>query len=422
MPPWYRLDNAGKLYPSLSDRRMTTIFRLSADLTAPIHSGRLQEALDNLMPRFPHFAVHLKKGVFWYSLETSTHTPMIQRDSKYPCMRYPLLRRGLFPFRVRCWKNRIAVEFSHVLSDGMGASIFLKSLIAEYLHLSGINRRDCGSLPVPGESPKPNEDEDAFRRYGDPSFPNPPKLEKAFRLPLPLEQPGYYKVTTGRMPLAALKEKARDYGVSITEILISVMLDAFRAIVLDMPPNLRKKLIAPIRINVPVNLRRFWDTKTQRNFFISVEPEIDPRLGDWSFEEIVDRTRTHMRYEADTRYLARRMARNIRGELNTAARLLPLMLKDIFLPPIYASMAAKQYTSGLSNLGLITMPDHLSEYIERFDFIPPPAVAERVKASVIGWNDTVNMSFGRLIQPSVAERYIFRRLIRMGIPVKVESN
>ena len=422
MPPWYRLDNAGKLYPSLSGRRMTTVFRLSADLTAPVHAGRLQKALDNLMPRFPHFAVHLKKGVFWYSLASSDHDPQVQRDSRYPCMRYPLLRRGVFPFRVRCWRNRIAVEFSHVLSDGTGASIFLRSLVAEYLHLSGVARRDCGSLPVPGEDSRPSEDEDAFRRYGDPSYPSPPKLERAFRIPLSLERPGYYKVTTGRMPLAALKGKAHDYGVSVTEILIAVMLDAFRSMVLDMPSNLREKVIAPIRVNVPVNLRRFWETETHRNFFVSVEPEIDPRLGDWSFEEIVDRTKTHMRYEADARYLARRMARNIRGESNPAARLLPLMFKDLLLPSIYATMAAKRYTSGLSNLGKMTMPDHLADFIERFDFIPPPAVAEKVKASVVGWGDWVNMSFGRLIRPSVAERYVFRRLIRMGIPVKVESN
>ena len=53
MPPWYRLDNAGKLYPAIRGSRRTTVFRLSADLTAPVHVGRLQDALDRLMPRFP---------------------------------------------------------------------------------------------------------------------------------------------------------------------------------------------------------------------------------------------------------------------------------------------------------------------------------------------------------------------------------
>ena len=85
-------------------------------------------------------------------------------------------------------------------------------------------------------------------------------------------------------------------------------------------------------------------------------------------------------------------------------------------------MAADLYTSGLSNLGRVMMPDHLAPHIRRFDFIPPPAVDEKVKASVIGWNDRVHLSFGRLVTPAITELYVFRSLIDFGIPVKVETN
>jgi hypothetical protein len=36
-------------------------------------------------------------------------------------------------FRVIVYHNRIAVEFFHSLTDGTGALIFLKNLVAEYL-------------------------------------------------------------------------------------------------------------------------------------------------------------------------------------------------------------------------------------------------------------------------------------------------
>ena len=422
MPLWYRLDNAGKLYPAISDSRRTTVFRISADLTAPINAGRLQETLTNLMPRFPYFAVHLKRGVFWYSLDSSRHPVKVERDSVYPCMRYPLRRRGIFPFRVRCWRNRIAVEFSHLLSDGTGALVFLKSLLAEYLHTGGVPRNDCGGLPVPGEGIRKGEDEYAFRRFGNPDLPSPPRLDPAFRLPLSLERPGFYKVTTGIMPADILKKRARDYEVSITDFLIAVMLDSYQSLLLDMPSGLRKKVIAPVRLNIPVNLRRFWSTPTLRNFFVSVEPEIDPRLGSWSFEEIVDRTKYYMQYETDHRHLAGRMARIVRGELNPVARLMPLSIKNLIIPTLYASFAEKHYTSGISNLGKVEMPAHLAPYIKRFDFIPPPARGEKVKASLVGWQDKVHLSFGRLVRPAISELYMFRRLIDLGIPVKVESN
>jgi hypothetical protein len=129
-----------------------------------------------------------------------------------------------------------------------------------------------------------------------------------------------------------------------------------------------------------------------------------------------------MKYETDHRQLASRMARNIRGEMRPAARLLPLAVKDILLPAIYSRYAETRYTSGLSNLGAIRMPEHLESYIKRFDFIPPPAMGEKVKASVTGWKDSVHLSFGRLVRPAISELYIFRKLISLGIPVKIESN
>ena len=422
MPRWYRLDNAGKLYPAISSARRTTVFRLSADLSAAVHAGRLQEALTNLMPRFPYFSVHLKGGVFWYSLDSSQHTVQLERDSRYPCLNFPLHRRGIFPFRVRCWRNRIAVEFSHVLSDGTGALIFLKSLLAEYLHLEGVKREDCEGLPVPGERMQKGEDEDAFRRFGNPLLPSPALSDPAFRLPLSLERPGYYKITTGIMPVEILKERAGDYGLSITEFLIAVMLDSYQSMLLDMPSGLRKKVIAPIRLNIPVNLRKFWPSPTYRNFFVSIDPEIDPRLGVWSFDEIISSTRHYMMYETNRHRLAGRIARNLRGERNPLARIIPLPIKNIVLPQLYSLFAEKYYTSGLSNLGIVDMPPHLSPFIKRFDFIPPPARGEKVKASLIGWNDKVHLSFGRLVRPAISELYVFRRLVNLGIPVKVESN
>ena len=422
MPRWYRLDNAGKLYPAISNARRTTVFRISADLSAPVHAGRLQEALSSIMPRFPYFSVHLKRGVFWYSLESSRHDVQLERDSRYPCMNFPIHRRGIFPFRVRCWRNRVAVEFSHVLSDGTGALVFLKSLLAEYLHLEGVKREDCGDIPVPGEKPRPGEDEDAFRRFGNPNLPSPSKSGSAFRLPLSLEPPGYYKITTGIMSAEILRNKARDYGVSINDFLIAVMLDSFQTMLLDMPAGLRKKVMAPIRLNVPVNLRQFWPSPSYRNFFVSVDPHIDPRLGKWSFEETVDSSSHYMKFEINPHRLAGRMARNIRGERNPFARVVPLFVKDVILPTIYSSMTERYYTSGLSNLGKVTMPSHLSPYIKRFDFIPPPAGGEKVKAALIGWEDKIHLSFGRLVRPAISELYVFRRLVNLGIPVKVESN
>ena len=68
------------------------------------------------------------------------------------------------------------------------------------------------------------------------------------------------------------------------------------------------------------------------------------------------------------------------------------------------------------------MPAHLVPYIKRFDFIPPPAIGEKVKAALVGWQDAVHLNFGRLVRSPITELYVFRRLVTLGIPVKIETN
>ena len=69
-------------------------------------------------------------------------------------------------FRVLVYKNRVAVEFFHALTDGTGALVFVKTLLAEYLS-------EKYGLSVPAEKgvlgrleePAPEELEDSFARY-----------------------------------------------------------------------------------------------------------------------------------------------------------------------------------------------------------------------------------------------------------------
>src|SRR5271157_5734273 len=132
---WYRLDNAGKLYPSITTSYLTTVFRLSVSLKEPVKIGRLAQALENTIGRFPYYRVYLHKGFFWYYLEHTKDIPKIYPDTRYPCPKMPVKRKGSFLFRVKVYKTRIAVEYFHALTDGTGALNFIKALAAEYINL-----------------------------------------------------------------------------------------------------------------------------------------------------------------------------------------------------------------------------------------------------------------------------------------------
>jgi hypothetical protein len=79
-------------------------------------------------------------------------------------------------------------------------------------------------------------------------------------------------------------------------------------------------------------------------------------------------------------------------------------------------------TTSFSNLGVVKMPDCFARHIKRFDFIPDPNPITKISCAAISFEDTLSITFGRLIQETELEKYFFRRLVSTGIPVKIETN
>ncbi|MCP4454972.1 MAG: hypothetical protein GY809_26225, partial [Planctomycetes bacterium] len=191
------MDNAGRIFACTVVSDLITVFRLSATLKTPVHVGRLQAALEAVLPRFPYFAVQMRRTMFWPCYEPNRHVPQVQADAKSPCQAFVVRGRGRFPFRVRAYHARIAVEFSHAVTDANGALEFLKSLVAEYLRQGGIVPEEPQGLMRPGQTPDPEECEDAFRKYCQKGLPHPEKRARAFRLKMPVEPRGVFHITTG---------------------------------------------------------------------------------------------------------------------------------------------------------------------------------------------------------------------------------
>ena len=50
----------------------------------------------------------------------------------------------------------------------------------------------------------------------------------------------------------------------------------------------------PIKVLLPVNLRALFPSKTLRNFALYTTPEIDPKLGTYTFAEICQEVKHRM--------------------------------------------------------------------------------------------------------------------------------
>ena len=104
--------------------------------------------MDVTMRRFPSIAVRLCRGAFWYYLEELSSAPEITDEKSWPLAHTPFESINECALRVIVYKNRIAVEFYHALTDGTGGMVFLKSLLAEYIEQKyGVEiPNECGVL------------------------------------------------------------------------------------------------------------------------------------------------------------------------------------------------------------------------------------------------------------------------------------
>ena len=103
-------------------------------------------------------------------------------------------------------------------------------------------------------------------------------------------------------------------------------------------------------------MRRFFPSKTLRNFRSYVSPEIDVSLGGYSFEEVVKRVHHSLRMQIDARELGRQIGRNVRAERHPLIRVAPLFVKDLVLSVSYQRIGEDAYSGVLSNLGRIVVP------------------------------------------------------------------
>ncbi len=417
---WFPLDNLAKIYPSNTSSRLTTLFRLTAIMTAPIKISFLQNAFNNLLNRCLYFKVQLKRGFFWYYFQSNPVIPQIMADSKYPCMNMRFKRNGVLPLRVIAFKNRISVEFSHILTDGTGGLSFLKGLVAEYLHLCGVKINDWGDLIRINEKPDKKEWEDSFREFYKKAIPSPENFNKAFHIPYKFIEKNKYYVITGIISTSTIIKKVKEKNVSLTEFLVALYFDVIQDIYFQI--NVKKKNRNPIRISIPVNLRQLYPSKTMKNFFLTVSPEIDPRLGKFSFDEILQHVYHFMRVENNKKKFNQQIKRNIGGEIHPVLRTLPLFIKNIGLSFIYNFKGENQVTTNLSNMGKVNLPDCLAKHVIGFDMYPPPNPKYKISCTVISYKDRFSITFGKLINESYIERLFFTKLVKMGISVKIETN
>lgn len=415
---WLRLDNAAKIFPAVKDRELTSVIRISVELTERIKIREFLEAAKCIENRFPYYNVKLKAGFFWYYLENDNISVKPKVDTGLPCREF---KKDEIMHRILVRENKISVEFSHILTDGTGAFEFLKTLLFCYFEKCGLSFSSQVDYFRPEQETSPEEYEDAYNRYFK-KIPIPfTGIPEAFHLPFPLKQKPRFSIILGIIPVDAIVKKAKEHEVSLTEFLTAAYLYALQEIYKELPEKSRRKNTNKIRIEVPVNLRKMFPSKTMRNFSLFVMPEIDLRLGEYTFEELTKTVYHQMKLETDKKLINKMISRNVGSERNIVIKSIPLILKSLVLSRVY-KQSVRKYSGVITNLGKIDFSPEINKLINRFVFIPPPANTRlKVNCGVVGFNNHLVLSFGNITKSKALEKVFFSFLVSQGIPVKIET-
>ena len=145
-------------------------------------------------------------------------------------------------------------------------------------------------------------------------------------------------------------------------------------------------------------------------------------MGEYTFEEVLLQVHYYMRYYLNDKFLNADITTNAAVTQNLLIRIVPLFVKDIVVRQFYKRVQDKQSSAGLTNLGIVEVPEEMRAHVERFEVLMGQPFSARTNCAVVSYGNTISISFASSIVEADVERLFFRKLVQEGIHVKIETN
>lgn len=408
---WYPLDSAAKVYPLSMKQGEMAVFRLSAYLYEPVVPELLQLALTFTVRRFPGFATTVKKGFFWHYLDSWKGRYPVREEQDRPCRAMKVGRTGANPFRVRYYKNRISVEYFHLLTDGLGGMVFLKTLTAEYLRLLGVDSQPGHGVLDLTEPAAPEEFVNEFPRALQKSAAAGFADRGALQLGGRRSRVNPCRVLRFCMDAEALREAAAKRDATVTAYLVSRVLWACR--------NATEDVNGDISVQVPVNMRRYYPSRTLRNFAMYFGVRL-PAGEIRDPDALLPAVKAQMAEKSSRENMDKMVASTQR--LVQMARFLPLLVKFPAVQAVYGVLGDRIFTTTLSNLGRVSMPPELEGHVQSMDFVLGSARVNRVMCSSVTFGSVASLCIAKQTVDPTFEETLLSVLEQDGLQITVEGS
>lgn len=414
---WYTLDNAAKIFPAVYKRSDTNSYRLSALLKENIDPNILKKATIDALKRFPSLCVKLKRGAFWYYLEHNYNTPIIEEEDPYLFNSVHIHTHNGFMFTVSYFGRRISLEMFHALTDGTGASEFLKTIVYYYLIHNGKDIKNDGSVQTDEVEKLSAETLDDFNENYESKVKAPDKEPRAFQI-----KGKHYKDNwTGLVQLIAdvdnLKQVAHKYDATITGLMGAVILYSLYNVYFKDKKTPKHNL----RLFLPINARKYFNSHSMRNFMLYTRTTGEFRNKSITFEDVVGYVKDTLS-KVNRDLLMRQLVSNVNVEKNVLVKILPLPIKNFIMRIAYKMHGQDSNTVSFSNLGKLTIPEDMAPYIERFEFMIGVSKLSPVNMGAVSVNNTFVFSYASKFVDRDVIQQIASNMANLGIKVTVETN
>lgn len=399
----YAVDNSAILYLALIRRRHTNTYRFTMTMKEEVDPDILQQAMDRIYRRFPTIIAGFRREFFRYRVVPVEKAPLVLPD---PGVLLPMPREEIASCAHRIYyRGRdIAYEGFHAAADGHGAVACFSTLVAEYLRIrSDLKIPVCNPLRDLNEDPPGHELEDSYLVHQE-GRPMHLPSRYAYQLPGIYNEPRVYpcsRIYHTDKVLAA----ARSHGVSMTSLLSGILASAIMDIQTRHTTDLQ-----PVRIMVPVDLRRIFGSKTLRNFILYTLPTMEPGDEKLPVRELLHRFQSQMKEQLDPHRLASIMAYNVRAQANWLFRLVPMSLKCAAMRIGYRFFGESNSSITLTNIGNVRLPDEMAPHVESMQCILTPRAGSPYNCSVIALNGRLNITFSRFCRQPELEAVFFAKL------------
>ncbi len=410
---WFKIDNAGKVFPAISNQERSNVFRLSMSLHDDIDSQFLEQAVNLVLPRFEVFAIKIKTGLFWQYFDSNQKHFKVEQEPAVITQYFHPRKNQHYLFKVYYFNNRITLETFHALTDGSGAYQFLLSIVYEYLTLLG-HQIDPEDMILGRKPLQPKESEDAFISNYDPKLVKKMREEHAFHLKNETYKHQFSHLFSLKMSVTEVKKVAKSYGATITQYLASVIVYALMRESLNF--NTQKK---PLKLFIPINLRPYFHEVTLRNFSMYLKTVFYPNQASISFEEIIDITKTQFQVQLTKESLVSRLSGYVSLEKALILRMMPFFIKNIAFKIGYDMLGAKINTASFSNLSQAKLPESMKPYISDINFI---IGGFGLGISSISYEDTLQLNLATRLKDHSIMRKIVDAFHQHHLTMHVFSN